>query len=207
MRPCGPPRVALVTAPNSPGGTVVARPEANAPWPLLFAAPMQLAWGAGWLVSANATPLMPSVRAAHIPNINSWLLTDRKQTKRLQHVANLPSCLFRVGQTRGRRKRQPVLFDIGERDDYRFEPGLPKALAALSQRQRLAVVLVHGYGYTLREVADLTGTRPTTVQNHLSLPGAADDLARMVYKKVKPLQLSLPSLADECPEWEWYEKS
>ncbi len=33
------------------------------------------------------------------------------------------------------------------------------------------------------------------------------DLARMVYKKVKPLQLSLPSLADECPEWEWYEAS
>ncbi len=34
----------------------------------------------------------------------------------------------------------------------------------------------------------------------MGLPGAADDLARMVYKKVKPLQLSLPSLADECPE-------
>jgi hypothetical protein len=27
-----------------------------------------------------------------------------------------------------------------------------------------------------------------------------------VYKKVKPLQLSLPSLADECPEWERYEE-
>src|SRR6266496_4311314 len=72
------------------------------------------------------------------------------------------------GKTSSRRKRQPVLFDIGARDDYRFEPGLPKALAALSQRQRLAVVLVHGYGYTLREVAELIGTRPTTVQNHLS---------------------------------------
>jgi DNA-directed RNA polymerase specialized sigma24 family protein len=89
---------------------------------------------------------------------------------RLQHVANLPGYLFRVGQTRGRRRRQPAagLFDIGERGDYRFEPGLPKALAALTQRQRLAVVLVHGYGYTLREVAELTGIRPTTVQNHLS---------------------------------------
>ena len=29
----------------------------------------------------------------------------------------------------------------------------------------------------------------------------------MVYKRVKPLRLSLPSLADECPEWEWYEES
>jgi len=41
----------------------------------------------------------------------------------------------------------------------------------------------------------------------MGLPGAADDLARMVCKKVNPLQLSLPSLADECPEWEWYEES
>ena len=86
----------------------------------------------------------------------------------LQHIENLPGYLFRVGQTRGRPRRQRVLFDIGAGGDHRFEPGLPKALAALSQRQRLAVVLVHGYGYTLREVAELTGIRPTTVQNHLS---------------------------------------
>lgn len=89
--------------------------------------------------------------------------------QRLQHIENLPGYLFRVGQTRGRcRKRQPVLFEIHESGDHRFEPGLPRALAALSQRQRLAVVLVHGYGCTLREVAELTGTRPTSVQNHLS---------------------------------------
>jgi len=41
----------------------------------------------------------------------------------------------------------------------------------------------------------------------MGLPGAADDLAHMVYKRVKPLHFSLPSLADECPEWEWYEES
>jgi hypothetical protein len=39
------------------------------------------------------------------------------------------------------------------------------------------------------------------------LPGAADDLARTVYEKVRPLHLSLPPLADECPEWTWYEES
>jgi DNA-directed RNA polymerase specialized sigma24 family protein len=88
--------------------------------------------------------------------------------QRLRHIANLPGYLFRVGQTRGRRRRQPVLFDISGDAEYSFEPGLPKALAALSQRQRLAVVLVHGYGYTLREVGELTCIRPTTVQNHLS---------------------------------------
>ena len=41
----------------------------------------------------------------------------------------------------------------------------------------------------------------------MGLPGAADDLARTVHGKVKSLHLSLPSLADECPEWEWYEES
>jgi hypothetical protein len=40
----------------------------------------------------------------------------------------------------------------------------------------------------------------------MGLPGAADDLARIVYAKVKSLHLLLPSLADECPEWEWYEE-
>lgn len=87
---------------------------------------------------------------------------------RLQHVANLPGYLFRVGQSRGRRRRRRVLFEIPAAADHVFEPGLPAALAALTQRQRLAVVLVHGYGYTLREVAELTGIRQTTVQNHLA---------------------------------------
>jgi DNA-directed RNA polymerase specialized sigma24 family protein len=87
---------------------------------------------------------------------------------RLGQVANLPGYLYRVGQSRTRRRRQPVLFAIPESGERDFEPGLPAALAALTQRQRLAVVLVHGYGYTLREVADLTGIRPTTVQNHLT---------------------------------------
>ncbi len=41
----------------------------------------------------------------------------------------------------------------------------------------------------------------------MGLPGAADDLARIVYAKVKSVHLSLPALADECPEWEWYEES
>jgi DNA-directed RNA polymerase specialized sigma24 family protein len=87
----------------------------------------------------------------------------------LQHVANLPGYLFRVGLTRGRRRRrQRVLFAVPDNPDNTFEPALPAALAALTQRQRLAVVLVHGYGYTMREVAELTGLRPTTVQNHLA---------------------------------------
>jgi len=85
---------------------------------------------------------------------------------RLRDVTNVPGFLFRVAQSRRRRRRLPVLWDTPGWAEHRFEPGLPGALAALSQRQRLAVVLVHGYGCTLREVAELTGIRQTTVQNH-----------------------------------------
>jgi DNA-directed RNA polymerase specialized sigma24 family protein len=49
----------------------------------------------------------------------------------------------------------------------RLSRALTAALSSLTERQRLAVMLVHGYGYTVREVADLTGIKPTTVQNHL----------------------------------------
>jgi DNA-directed RNA polymerase specialized sigma24 family protein len=49
----------------------------------------------------------------------------------LQHIANLPGYLFRVGQSRGRRRRQPVIFAVPECTDYAFEPGLPEALATL----------------------------------------------------------------------------
>ena len=87
---------------------------------------------------------------------------------RLQHISNLPGYLFRVGQTRGVRRRQPVLFAVPDYADRAFEPGLPAALASLTQHQRIAVVLVHGYGYTMREVAELTGVRLTTIQNHLN---------------------------------------
>lgn len=87
--------------------------------------------------------------------------------ERLSEMANLPGYLFRIGQTRGiSRKRQPVLHERPSWPEYQFEPALPAALAALSERQRLAVVLVHGYGYTLQEVAELTGLRRGSVQTH-----------------------------------------
>ncbi len=96
----------------------------------------------------------------------------------LRAVANLPGYLYRVGQRRGsrrtRRTRQPALPEPDGWAEYRFEPGLPGALAGLSERQRVAVVLVHGYGYTLREAAELTGITRSSIQIH-----AARGLARL----------------------------
>ena len=48
-----------------------------------------------------------------------------------------------------------------------IEPGLGKALGELSDQQRLAVVLVHGFGWTMRDVAHLTGTKVPTIHTHL----------------------------------------
>jgi RNA polymerase sigma factor (sigma-70 family) len=75
--------------------------------------------------------------------------------------------LYRVGQNHSRQRKAPVLFASREERDPWVEPKLPAALAQLSERQRLAVVLVHGYGWRLTEVAEMTGMRVTTVQTHV----------------------------------------
>jgi DNA-directed RNA polymerase specialized sigma24 family protein len=88
---------------------------------------------------------------------------------RVQEMGNAVGYLYRVGQSRTRPRRVRRLFDRGHHaGDPVVEPALPAALAALSERQRVAVVLVHGFGWTLAEVAEVTGLRVTTVQNHVT---------------------------------------
>ena len=41
-------------------------------------------------------------------------------------------------------------------------------MRTLSKRQRIAVVLVHAYGWRRGEVAELLGTSVSTLDNHLS---------------------------------------
>jgi RNA polymerase sigma-70 factor (ECF subfamily) len=90
---------------------------------------------------------------------------------RVRQMPNAAGYLFRVARSsaaRGRRwRRAAPLLTLPAGSEHSFEPGLPAALASLPERQRVAVVLVHGFGYTLREVADLTGVKVTTVQNHV----------------------------------------
>jgi RNA polymerase sigma-70 factor (ECF subfamily) len=82
-------------------------------------------------------------------------------------MRNAAGYLYRVGQSRTRPRRRAAMelpVPVGE---PWVEPGLPGALLALSEGQRTAVVLVHGFGWTSGEVAELTGVKPTTVQSHL----------------------------------------
>jgi RNA polymerase sigma factor (sigma-70 family) len=48
-----------------------------------------------------------------------------------------------------------------------FEPELAPAIAALSEKQRSAVVLVHGFGWTVTEVAEMWGVTFSTVSAHI----------------------------------------
>lgn len=76
--------------------------------------------------------------------------------------------LFRVGQSRARRYfPRPVRFPaVSPQELPHVEPGLPKALASLSRKQRIAVVLIHGQGYTERETAEVMGLARGTVRKH-----------------------------------------
>lgn len=75
--------------------------------------------------------------------------------------------LYRVGRSRARHARVLRLPPVPVSVASRVEPGLPAALAALSDRQRVAVVLIHGYEWTTKEVADLLELEVPTVATHL----------------------------------------
>jgi RNA polymerase sigma factor (sigma-70 family) len=60
-----------------------------------------------------------------------------------------------------------VLFSVVTEQLPWVEPALIPALVGLSEQQRVVVVLVHGYGWTQREVAELLALTPSTVQKHL----------------------------------------
>jgi DNA-directed RNA polymerase specialized sigma24 family protein len=85
----------------------------------------------------------------------------------LEAMDNPAGYLYRVGQSRTRPRKQAPTFEAPPGTEPWVEPQLLPALAALTERQRVAVVLVHGFGWTHREVAELTGLAVTSVQNHV----------------------------------------
>lgn len=91
---------------------------------------------------------------------------------RLEEMENPAGYLFRVGQTSARRElgrshRPPGdPFRSGHLDSE-VVPELMAALAGLSEQQKVAVVLVHGYGYSQTDVADLLGVSVSTLREHL----------------------------------------
>ncbi|MBX3284484.1 MAG: hypothetical protein KF703_03995 [Actinobacteria bacterium] len=91
---------------------------------------------------------------------------------RMEALDNPAGYLYRVGQTKAREARRPLRSVTPEPaavDDRApwVEPELEPALLALTEPQRVAVVLCHGFQWTHREVAELLDVSSSTVQNHV----------------------------------------
>ena len=89
---------------------------------------------------------------------------------RVSAMDNPGGYLYRVGYDRARRLK-PKRLRLPTVDVSRqpwVEPGLPAALAGLPESQRIVVGLVHGYQWTLSEVASYLGVSKGTVQTHLN---------------------------------------
>lgn len=86
----------------------------------------------------------------------------------LQAMRNPAGYLYRVGQSNARRSRRraPLFPPVVSAVLPDVEPRLPEALAALSEPQRTAVVLVFVLEWSEREAADLLGVDRSTIRRH-----------------------------------------
>lgn len=87
---------------------------------------------------------------------------------KVEPMENPAGYLYRVGQSKARWYHRPaVLFpQLPPVEMPSVCPELPEALGTLSKHQRVAVVLIHGLGYSEREVADLVGISRWSVRTH-----------------------------------------
>lgn len=92
----------------------------------------------------------------------------------VEAMTNPAGYLFRVGQSTAkrlmgwRRQRRPVYEPpAGSELRTRIDGELLASLQRLSADQRAAVLLVHGYGFSYREVADTLGVSESAVTNHV----------------------------------------
>jgi len=87
---------------------------------------------------------------------------------RVQDMDNPAGYLYRVARTKARRlfRKRPALPEPPAAEMPWIEPALPDAIARLSERQRVVVVLVHALGWTQAEVAELMGIGHGAVQKH-----------------------------------------
>jgi DNA-directed RNA polymerase specialized sigma24 family protein len=86
-------------------------------------------------------------------------------------MGNPVGYLYRVGQSAARRHRvRPIPMDqaaFRANGLPEVNPELVPALGRLSAQQRTAVMLVHAFGWTIRDVARTLEVAPSTIQTHL----------------------------------------
>ncbi len=87
---------------------------------------------------------------------------------RVMAMENPGGYLYRVAQSKSRRRKQGFLPWTSDVRVPEIEPGLPAALAALSPLQQRAVWLVHGCGWSYAETAEALDISASTVGSHVS---------------------------------------
>jgi len=88
---------------------------------------------------------------------------------RVREMDNPPGYLYTVGRDRGRRliaRNRPVLLAVDVQRLPWVEPQLAGALARLPERQRVVVMLLHSFQWSMSEVGELLGMSKSTVQTH-----------------------------------------
>jgi RNA polymerase sigma factor (sigma-70 family) len=88
---------------------------------------------------------------------------------RVAAMENPVGYLYVYGRGRGlnRLRRRRVAFTPPDPVELpQVEPGLTAALERLPERQRITVMLLHCFEWSMSEVAELLGVTKSTVQNH-----------------------------------------
>lgn len=89
--------------------------------------------------------------------------------ERVSGMENPVGYLYVLGRNRARRalrRRTVVLLPVDASRMPWVEPGLVDALEELPERQRVVVMLLHCFEWTMSEAADLLGVSKSTVQSH-----------------------------------------
>lgn len=128
--------------------------------------------------SAFAREIEPRVRRALVAAFGPEVGTDAaaeamaiawERWAVVSSRSNPAGYLWGIGRNVARKRRGRLrLFPAPtpQREPW-IEPELPAAIENLTEKQRAAVLLVHGFGWTFREVADMLGVSVSTVQSHV----------------------------------------
>ncbi len=112
-------------------------------------------------VSCRSLDLVPDAVSASL----AWAWEHWDE---LAATENPMGYLFRVGQS-ATRQRQPLRLPPAEEISLpEVEPALVPALEKLPERQRVAVWLVHGCGWTHREAAEAMEISTSAVSTHVA---------------------------------------
>lgn len=89
--------------------------------------------------------------------------------ERVGEMENPAGYLYTVGRDRGRRhirRNRVVLIPVNTRRMPWIEPQLANGLAELPERQRVVVMLVYCFQWSMTEVGELLGMSKSTVHTH-----------------------------------------